>query len=83
MIVKMLIGMREKTVTRILALVILALKHLIILFIIHSLTDIPKILETPFVGEDKNNKKAPYRFEMKCFVNKRFDENLLDKIIQS
>ena len=26
--------------------------------------DIPKILETPYVGEDKKNKKPPYRFEI-------------------
>src|SRR5699024_948093 len=28
-----------------------------------QLKSLPKILETPFVGEDKKNKKAPYKYE--------------------
>ncbi|MGM0874289.1 MAG: deoxyribonuclease IV [Bacillota bacterium] len=51
--------------------------------IIHhpSLTNIPKILETPFVGEDKKYKKPPYKFEISMFKEKTFDEGLLDKIM--
>ncbi len=54
-------------------------------YIVHhpQLTHVPKILETPFVGEDKNNKKAPYRFEINMLREKAFDEDLLNKIIQS
>src|SRR5690606_17727161 len=29
-----------------------------------QLRDIPKILETPYVGEDKKNKKPPYKHEI-------------------
>ncbi|WP_226667388.1 deoxyribonuclease IV [Metabacillus litoralis] len=51
--------------------------------IIHhpSLMDVPKILETPFVGEDKKSKKPPYKFEINMFREKTFDEALLDKIL--
>ncbi|WP_042355030.1 deoxyribonuclease IV [Bacillus rubiinfantis] len=54
-------------------------------YIVHhpQLTDIPKILETPFVGEDKNNKKAPYQFEIAMLREQTFAENLLTKIIES
>lgn len=47
-----------------------------------QLMDIPKILETPFVGEDKNNKKAPYKYEIEMFKNKAFNGNVLDEILQ-
>lgn len=52
-------------------------------YIVHhpQLTQIPKILETPFVGPDKNNKKAPYKHEIKMLKNKQFEENLLDTIM--
>ncbi|SFC38778.1 Endonuclease IV [Bacillus sp. OV322] len=54
-------------------------------YIIHhpQLMDVPKILETPFVGEDKNNKKAPYKHEIDMLKSKEFDSNLLDKILGS
>lgn len=48
-----------------------------------QLTEIPKILETPFVGEDKNNKKAPYKFEIEMIKEGIFDEQLKEKIMQS
>ncbi|MCM3566592.1 deoxyribonuclease IV [Neobacillus mesonae] len=53
-------------------------------YVVHhpQLMDIPKILETPYVGEDKNNKKAPYFFEIAMLHNGEFDENLLDKIME-
>lgn len=52
-------------------------------YIVHhpQLTDIPKILETPFVGEDKNSKKAPYRHEIEMLKNKQFEDNLLERIM--
>lgn len=51
-------------------------------YIVHhpQLTHVPKILETPFVGEDKNNKKAPYKYEIDMLKSKQFEENLLDII---
>ncbi|MBP1044916.1 deoxyribonuclease IV [Enterococcus sp. BWM-S5] len=45
-----------------------------------KLTDLPKILETPYVGEDKKNKKAPYGFEIEMLKAGVFDSNLLEKI---
>jgi deoxyribonuclease IV len=53
-------------------------------YIVHhpELEDIPKILETPYVGEDKNNKKPPYKHEIEMLRNQVFDENLLDHIMQ-
>lgn len=42
---------------------------------------IPKILETPYVGEDKKNQKAPYRYEIEMIRNNQFDPELLQKIM--
>ncbi|MEI5905819.1 deoxyribonuclease IV [Bacillus spongiae] len=51
-------------------------------YIVHhpSLMDVPKILETPYVGEDKKNKKPPYKFEINMFKNQQFDEKVLEAI---
>lgn len=51
-------------------------------YIVHhpQLKDLPKILETPYVGDDKKNKKPPYKFEIDMLKNKTFDENVLEKI---
>ncbi|WP_100372413.1 deoxyribonuclease IV [Bacillus sp. FJAT-45037] len=46
-----------------------------------SLEDVPKILETPFVGEDKKNKKPPYKHEIEMLKKGEFDEDLLEKIM--
>ena len=43
--------------------------------------DIPKILETPYVGEDKKNKKPPYKFEIEMLKAQQFDSELKDKIL--
>lgn len=43
--------------------------------------NIPKILETPYVGEDKKNQKAPYLFEIQMIRQNQFDPDLLSKII--
>lgn len=45
--------------------------------------DVPKILETPYVqvGDDKKNKKPPYKFEIEMIKNNQFDADLLEKII--
>jgi deoxyribonuclease-4 len=52
-------------------------------YIVHhpQLQDIPKILETPYVGEDKKNKKPPYKFEIDMIRNGTFHEGLLEKIV--
>lgn len=52
-------------------------------YIVHhpQLSEIPKILETPYVGEDKKDKKAPYKFEIDMFKNNQFDEGVLNKIM--
>jgi deoxyribonuclease IV len=52
-------------------------------YIVHhpQLTEVPKILETPYVGEDKNNKKPPYKHEIEMLRSQTFNENLLDLIM--
>lgn len=54
-------------------------------YIVHhpQLAHVPKILETPFVGEDKNNKKAPYKHEIAMLREQTFNENLLTDILGS
>lgn len=51
--------------------------------IIHheKLKDVPKILETPYVGEDKKNKKAPYKLEIEMLREQKFDDNLKEKLM--
>mgnify|MGYP004534562399 FL=1 len=44
------------------------------------LKDIPKILETPYVGDKKEY--PPYKFEIKIIKNKKFNENLISDIIE-
>ncbi|GAJ38092.1 deoxyribonuclease IV [Saccharococcus caldoxylosilyticus] len=53
-------------------------------YIVHhpQLDDIPKILETPYVGEDKNHKKPPYKHEIAMLRAQAFDEDMLSKIIE-
>ena len=44
---------------------------------------IPKILETPYIGqydEDKNRLYPPFKFEIDMIKNKEFDDKLMDKI---
>lgn len=44
--------------------------------------DLPKILETPYVGEDKRKKRPPYKFEIEMIKSGQFDDQLLEKIMQ-
>jgi len=44
------------------------------------LESIPKILETPYVGENKEY--PPYRFEIEMIRNKKFNDNLINDIIK-
>ena len=45
-----------------------------------KLAHLPKILETPYVGEDK---KAPYGFEIAMLKKQTFDPLLLEKILEA
>ncbi len=44
------------------------------------LKDVPKILETPFIPDDKNS-YPPYKEEIKMIKNKLFNDNLIDDVI--
>ena len=46
-----------------------------------QLMEIPKILETPYVGEDKKDKKAPYKYEIEMLRDRTFNSNLLNDIL--
>ncbi|GAB2317802.1 deoxyribonuclease IV [Alkalibacterium sp. s-m-22] len=48
-----------------------------------KLAHLPKILETPFVGEDKKNKKPPYKHEIIMLKEKQFNPDLYEDIINS
>ncbi|TYR82386.1 deoxyribonuclease IV [Priestia megaterium] len=52
-------------------------------YIVHhpSLAAVPKILETPYVGEDKKNKKAPYKLEIEMLRSQTFDSELQQKLM--
>ncbi|UOQ93757.1 deoxyribonuclease IV [Halobacillus shinanisalinarum] len=53
-------------------------------YVVHhpSFKAIPKILETPYVGEDKKNKQPPYRFEIDMLKEGSYDETLKEKIME-
>ena len=49
-----------------------------------KLKDVPKILETPYIGnsiDDKERIYPPYKFEIEMIRNKTFDANILNNII--
>ncbi|GEK90873.1 deoxyribonuclease IV [Alkalibacterium kapii] len=54
-------------------------------YVVHheKLARLPKILETPFVGEDKKNKRPPYKHEIKMLKAKTFNPDLLLDILNS
>lgn len=49
-------------------------------YVVHhpQLMNIPKILETPFVGVDAKSKKAPYKMEIEMLRSKTFDPNAIE-----
>ncbi|ARD49566.1 deoxyribonuclease IV [Sporosarcina sp. P37] len=51
-------------------------------YIVHHPTfkEIPKILETPFIGTDKANKKAPYAVEIEMLKKRQFTPELLEAL---
>ncbi|WP_241475045.1 deoxyribonuclease IV [Priestia flexa] len=52
-------------------------------YIVHhpAFVDVPKILETPYVGIDKKAKKAPYKLEIDMLKAKAFDPELQNKLM--
>ncbi|MET3686509.1 deoxyribonuclease-4 [Priestia megaterium] len=52
-------------------------------YIVHhpAFKEVPKILETPYVGEDKKNKKAPYQLEIDMIRAQSFDSELKQKLM--
>lgn len=48
-----------------------------------KLAHLPKILETPYVGEDKKTAKPPYKHEIAMLRAGVFNENLLEEIANS
>lgn len=52
-------------------------------YIVHhpQLMEVPKILETPYVGTDKNNKKPPYKLEIEMLKNKEFVPSLQEQLL--
>ena len=51
-------------------------------YVVHhpQLTDIPKILETPFVGVDAKSKQAPYKYEIEMLRSKTFNPEAIDAL---
>lgn len=51
-------------------------------YIVHhdQLTQIPKILETPFVGDDAKNKKAPYKIEIAMLREGTFQPEIFETL---
>ena len=47
-----------------------------------QLTEQPKILETPYVGEDKKNKKSPYKLEIEMIKEGTFQPDLQEQIME-
>lgn len=52
-------------------------------YIVHhpQLAALPKILETPFVGVDAKNKKAPYAIEIAMLTEKNFQPDALNSLL--
>ncbi|SDK54199.1 deoxyribonuclease-4 [Sediminibacillus albus] len=52
-------------------------------YIVHhpQLEELPKILETPYVGEDKKSKRPPYKFEIDMLKGKSFVTDLKEQIV--
>jgi len=58
-------------------------QHLLHILYHEKLKDVPKILETPYVGEtldSKEKKYPPYLFEIEMIRKKEWDSNLISKV---
>lgn len=53
-------------------------------YIVHhpQLQHLPKILETPYVGEDKKDKRPPYKYEIEMLRSQTFYDDLKERIFQ-
>jgi len=53
-------------------------------YIVHhpQLEHLPKILETPYVGEDKNDKRPPYKYEIEMLRSQTFYDDLKERIFR-
>jgi Endonuclease IV (EC 3.1.21.-) len=53
-------------------------------YIVHhpDLTHIPKILETPYVGADKDHKKPPYKYEIEMLKKRTFESGWMEELLQ-
>lgn len=53
-------------------------------YIVHhpQLEHLPKILETPYVGENKNDKRPPYKYEIEMLRTQTFYDDLKERIFQ-
>ena len=51
-------------------------------YIVHhpQLMELPKILETPFVGVDAKSKEAPYKYEIEMLRSKQFNPEAIDAL---
>ncbi|GEL07250.1 endonuclease IV [Salisediminibacterium halotolerans] len=47
-----------------------------------AFTDIPKILETPYVGTDKKNKRPPYKLEIDMLHSRTFNGELKNQLLR-
>jgi deoxyribonuclease-4 len=45
-----------------------------------QLANVPKILETPYVGSDAKNKKPPYLYEIEMFKTQTFMPDMIDSL---
>lgn len=45
-----------------------------------KLVHVPKILETPFLGEDKKTKKAPYKLEIEMIKSRAFNHQVFEML---
>lgn len=52
-------------------------------YVVHhkQFENVPKILETPYLGEDKKNKKPPYKFEIEALKQSKFDPEMKNIIM--
>lgn len=52
-------------------------------YVVHhkQFENVPKILETPYVGEDKKNKKPSYKFEIEALKQSKFDPEMKNIIM--
>ena len=48
-----------------------------------SLKEVPKIMETPYVGNDKKNQFPPYAYEIKMLQEQKFNPALKEQVVEN